>query len=411
MNDETRRAIEAVFRAEYGIVLASLVRMVRDFEFAEDVLSDAMAVALASWPKSGVPTNPAAWLTTAARRKAIDRLRRDKALEKKTEELAVLARGQGEEPLDHDGSIPDHRLRLMYTCCHPALALEAQVALTLKTVGGLTVPEIASAFLTAETTMYQRIVRAKRKIKDAQIPYEVPTGADLPERTAAVMSVLYLIFTEGYSAHGGEQLVRVDLVSEAIRLARVLCTVMPDEPEAIGLLALMMLHDARRAARTDATGELVVMEHQDRALWNGAAIGEGLTLVEAALRFGRPGPFQIQAAIAAVHSQAATFDVTDWQQIAALYGELGRHQPTPVVALNHAVAVAMWRGPQAGLALLDRLGDSLDEHHLFHSARAELLRRVGRTDASRAAYEMSLGLVTNETERRYLQRRLDELAS
>lgn len=404
---ETSEAIERVFRDEYGLVLAGLTRTVRDIELAEDALSEAMATALAAWPRRGVPDNPAAWLTTTARRKAIDRIRRTKTLARKTEELALVARLESEPP-DHDGSIADERLRLIFTCCHPVLSLEAQVALTLKTVGGLSVQDIAAAFMIGEATMYQRLVRAKRKIKEAAVPYAVPTSADLPDRMRAVMTVIYLIFGEGYSAHTGDDLMRVDLAAEALRLGTLLVALMPDEPEAIGLLSLMSLHAARAPARIDDAGELVLMARQDRARWDRLAIVEASALVERALRMGRPGPYQIQAAIAAVHCQADTFEDTDWRQIAALYGELARHQPTPIVALNHAVAVGMWRGADAGLALLDRI-EGLEANHLFHSARGEFLTRQGRTAAAADAFRCAVEHATNDVERRYLQRRLQEV--
>lgn len=407
----TSEAIERVFRDEYGLVLAGLVRALRDIQLAEDVLSEAMATALAAWPRRGVPDNPAAWLTTTARRKAIDRIRRDRTLELKTRELQVLseleARAGG---VDHDGTVPDDRLRLMFTCCHPVLGLEGQVALTLKTIGGLDVADIAGAFLVSEPTMYQRLVRAKRKIKDAGISYRVPAGHELSERTRAVLAVIYLIFTEGYAAKRGDELQRVDLMAEAIRLGTVVVDLMPDEPEALGLLALMKLHAARSAARTSAEGELVLLGDQDRSSWDVDAVAAGCELVDRALRMGRPGPYQIEAAIAAVHCTADDSADTDWRQIAALYGELLRHRPTPVVALNHAVAVGMWRGPSAGLALLDQV-QGLEDDHLLHAARGEFLAAEGRIEAARTEFAAALTHVRNEVERRHLERRLGRLGS
>jgi RNA polymerase sigma-70 factor, ECF subfamily len=365
---------------------------------------------MAAWPRKGVPDNPAAWLTTTARRKAVDRLRRQKNLEEKTRELQVLAEleSRGHDSIDHDGSVPDERLRLMFTCCHPVLSVDAQVALTLKTVGGLEVGEIAGAFFVSEATMYQRIVRAKRKIKDAGVPYEIPAGHELPGRVRSVMAVIYLIFTEGYASHRGDALVRVDLAREAIRLGTILAALMPDDPEALGLLALMKLQDARRDARLDSDGDLVLMADQDRSSWDRSAIEEASVLVESALRMGRPGPFQIEAAIAAVHGESSGSSEPDWRQISALYGELLRHRPTPVVALNHAVAVGMWRGPEAALALIDRI-EGLEEHHLLHAARAEFLAQVGRADAAAIGFERALGLAENEVERRHLRSRLAEV--
>ncbi len=406
---ETTAAIEQVFRAEYGLVLSGLIKTLRDIDLAEDALSEAMATALAAWPRRGVPDNPAAWLTTTARRKAIDRIRRGKTLERKTSELTVLLRleSEFEQPRD-DGSIPDERLRLIFTCCHPVLALEAQVALTLKTIGGLEVDEIASAFMVSESTMYQRLVRAKRRIRDEMVPYEVPGASELPDRVAAVLAVIYLIFTEGYSSHHGATLVRADLAAEALRLGSLLSALMPDEPETLGLEALMRLHHARADTRIDGHGDLVLLEDQDRSRWNRPEIDTAARLVERALRMGRPGPYQIQAAIAAVHTEAGTFEQTDWKQIAALYGELGRHLPTPVVAMNHAVAVGLWRGAAAGLALLDRIV-GLEGDHLYHAARGRFLVELGRTTAAAEAYRQAQATAVNPVELRHLQRRLAEL--
>jgi RNA polymerase sigma-70 factor (ECF subfamily) len=372
-------------------------------------VQEAFAEALRTWASRGVPANPGAWITATARNRAIDRLRRERSLRQKTEMLARLAELQalGGDDTDVSG-IPDDRLRLIFTCCHPALPLEARVGLTLKTLGGLTTPEIARAFLVAEATMAQRIVRSKRKIRDAGIPYRVPPPELLPERLPGVLAVLYLVFNEGYAATSGG-LVRVDLCDEAIRLARLVVELMPAEPEAAGLLALMLLQHSRRDARVSTAGELVLLEEQDRARWDHEMIDEGLALVESALRARRPGPYQVQAAIAAVHARAPRPEDTDWPQIAALYGALEQTSPTPVIALNHAVAVAMADGPERGLPLVEALADQLDGYHLFHAARADLLRRLDRHAEAATAYRRALGLVTNATERAYLERRLATL--
>ena len=374
-------------------------------------MQDALAAALTAWER-GIPDNPAAWITAAAQRKLVDYARRAQTRRAKEDQLlyetATVVRPPeaGGEP---DMCVGDDRLRLMFTCCHPALAGEAQVALTLRTMGGLTTPEIARAFLLPEATLAQRLVRAKKKIQTARIPYEVPPPEALPERLEAVRAVLYLVFNEGYAASAGDSLIRRELCGEAIRLARMLCELMPGEAENLGLLALMLLHDSRRAARVTAQGELAPLEEQDRAAWNREKIGEGLELVERALRMKRAGPYQLQAAIAAVHAQAATAGETDWREIAALYRELERMQPSPVVSLNAAVAVAMGEGLEAGLAQVEELRTELEDYYLFHAARADLLRRMGRKAEALEAYRATLQRTTNAVERRYLRRRISEV--
>src|SRR5882762_829603 len=404
--------IDEIFRTEYGRILATLIRVLGDFDVAEDALQEAFAAALERWPAAGLPANPVAWLIGTARHKAIDRLRRRTRLARKEAEIArhiELSTAEEEAP------VPEDRLRLIFTCCHPALATEAQVALTLRTLGGLSTEEIARAFLVPASTMAQRLVRAKAKIRVARIPYQVPLDDALTERLEAVMVVVYLVFNEGYAASFGDRLVRHELCDQAIRLGRMLVELLPSRAESKGLLALMLLHDARRATRLDGTGDIVLLEDQDRARWDRAQIDEGAELVETALREGGrpPGPYALQAAIAAVHAQAPTAAATDWGQIAALYGALARVHPTPVVELNRAVAVAMSGGLERGLALVDGLDQrgELTGYHLLSAARAELLRRLGRHAEAAASYRRALELVSNDAERRHLERRLREVVS
>jgi RNA polymerase sigma-70 factor (ECF subfamily) len=417
MKEETQtQTIEQLFRDERRSILATLIRLIGDFDRAEDALAAAWEAALVQWPREGRPANPRAWLIRAARNKAVDDIRRRVVAERGREELeqeaavhdsaAVAAPDEAEEL-----PILDDQLRLIFTCCHPALAVEAQVALTLRTLAGLSTEEIARAFLLPAPTMAQRLVRAKHKIREAGIPYRIPDEADRQERTAAVLSVIYLVFNEGYAATSGQALVRHDLAAEAIRLGRLLCDLLPAQPSPRGLLALMLLHDSRRDARADAAGDLVLLEDQDRGRWDQNEIREGLSLVDLVLRLGAPDSYALQAAIAAVHAQAARAADTDWRQIAALYARLYELHPSPVVMLNQAVALAMADGPAAGLAILDRLAASgvLAGYHLLPAARADLLRRQGRAADAAAAYREALDLVSHPAERRFLQRRLAEV--
>jgi RNA polymerase sigma-70 factor (ECF subfamily) len=418
-----RETLERVFREEYGLIIASLIRRSGSFDLAEEALQEAFSAALVNWQDDGTPNNAGAWLTRVAHRKLVDMLRREKIRSDKQPELEYET--QRIQPDDQISSLmsaeenleslefSDERLRLIFTCCHPSLSREAQVALTLRTLGGLATSEIARAFLLSETTLAQRLVRAKNKIRIAGIPYEVPAREVLPQRLASVQTVVYLIFNEGYTATAGDSLIRKDLCTEAIRLGRILCRLLPPEsqgPESLGLLALMLLQNSRRDARINARGELMTLEEQDRSLWNRDEIAEGLRLVEIALRLQRLGGYQLQAAIAAVHAEARTADETDWRQIVALYTELMRINPSPVVALNHAAAVAMSEGFEHGLTLIEAAGASgqLDQYYLFHAARADLLRRLGRTNEAQAAYSRALELTPNQVEQAYYRRRIGE---
>jgi RNA polymerase sigma-70 factor, ECF subfamily len=413
--DPVSDAIARAFRDERAIVLATLIRQAGDFQLAEDAVQDAFEAAVTVWRRDGVPANPGAWITTAARRRAIDRLRRNRSVADRAERLAELTRldaQHAEEPsMDDESTMVDDRLRLIFTCCHPALEMPARVALTLRALGGLTTGEVARAFLVAEPTMGKRIVRAKRKIADAHIPYRVPPDEELPDRLRGVLRVVYLIFNEGYAAAEGDRLVRGELCDEAIRLGELLCRLMPDDAEVWGLLALMLLHDARRAARVDPSGRYVALDEQDRSLWNQDRIGEGLAKLERAVRLRRPGEYQLQAAITALQIEAPDAEATDWAQIAELYGALATLNPSPVVELNRAVAVGLASGPAAGLELLEPLlGDpALERYQPLHAAHAELLSRAGDAEGAGRAYERAIALTANDIERAELERRLGAL--
>jgi len=409
---QARETLEKVFREEYGRIIATLIRISGSFDLAEEALQEAFTSAASKWEHEGTPNNPGAWLTTVAHRKVIDAIRRDKTRTDKQTEIAFESnRLQPYAEAELLEEYPDDRLRLIFTCCHPSLVREAQVALTLRTLGGLTTTEIAHAFLVPEATLAQRLVRAKQKIRLAGIPYQVPSLEVIGERLAAVRAVIYLIFNEGYAASAGQSLIRSDLCAEAIRLGRVLCELLPNEPENMGLLALMLLQDSRREARVKDQGELVTLEEQDRSRWDAAEIAEGVRLVQAALSLHRVGSYQLQAAIAAVHAEAKRADETDWGQIVALYGELMRITSSPVVALNYAAAVAMSEGPERGLGLLEEAGagGALENYYLFHASRADLLRRLGRLSEAATSYTTALSLTTNHVEQNYIRRRLAEL--
>ncbi|MBI3244393.1 MAG: RNA polymerase sigma factor [Chloroflexi bacterium] len=401
--------IETTFREEHGRVLAALISQLGDFALAEEALQDALVNALERWESDGIPRNPGAWLLTVAKRRAIDHVRRAAMLERKAVILDLDSLVANQDEPEMDDSIPDERLKLMFTCCHPTLALEAQVALTLHTLGGLSTQEVARAFLVPAPTMAQRLARARSKIRNAGIPYRVPPADLLPERLEALLAVIYLIFNEGYCATSGDTLTRHELCGEAIRLGRVLVDLLPQSAEARGLLALMLLHDSRRETRLDAAGELVLLDEQDRACWDRAKIHEGTAVLDEALALNDPGPYQVQAAISALHAEAPTAEATDWRQITALYDTLATMTPSPVVEVNRAVAVAMASGAQAGLQMLLRLDSQVDGYYPYHAARADLLRRANQREAAADAYERALALCGNSAERAYLQRRLDEM--
>ena len=407
--------LDRIYREEFGRILATLIRLVGDFDTAEEAVQEAFAVALEQWPRDGMPREPRAWIVSTARHKAIDRIRRDSSFNRRRDDVLrrVLDDSASESEGLDDNSVPDERLRLIFTCCHPALPVEAQIALSLRTLCGLTTDEIARSFLVPPATIAQRIVRAKRKIRSAKIPYEVPSEEALAERLEAVMAVVYLVFNEGYAVSYGETLVRGDLCAEAIRLGQLLCQLLPQNTEARGLLALMFLHDARRPARVDSGGDLILLEDQDRSLWNSEQIREGLMLMDSALRLGPVGPYAIQAAIAGAHARASSPAETDWHNIAALYSYLIRLRPSPVIELNHAVAVAMADGPAQGLRLIDSLHarGELTDYHLLWAARADLLRRLERWPEAAASYREALALAKTEPERRFLRRRLAEVES
>ena len=407
-----RATVEAVFRSESGRIIAGLIRISHSFDLAEEAMQDAFAAAVVSWQTEGIPENPGAWITTTARRKLIDYVRREQTRRNNEDQLLYEHESRSNTiNQEMDSPFEDDRLSLIFTCCHPAINMQAQIGLTLRTLGGLTTTEIARAFLVPEPTLAQRLVRAQRKIQQARIPYQVPSPDSLPERLAAVQAVLYLIFNEGYSASSGDNLVRRELCAEAIRLARTLVELMPQNPENMALLALMLLHDSRRDARSTKDGQLIPLEEQDRSLWYQDQIFEGIRLVERALGRRNVGPYQLQAAIAAVHAEARTAAETDWKQIAALYGILAASQVSPIVSLNHAVAVAMSESLERGLAMVEDLGacGELDSYHLYHAARADLLRRMGRNQEALESYHRGLALTTNAVEVRYLRRRISEL--
>ncbi|HXY08105.1 MAG TPA: RNA polymerase sigma factor [Terriglobales bacterium] len=412
MPEQLSKSIETLYRSESGRILATLIRLLGDFDLAEEAMHEAFATALSLWSSSGVPVSPRPWLISTARFKAIDTLRRRARLNASQDELVryLEAQGSSAESSNEEDSVEDDRLRLIFTCCHPSLAPEAQVALTLREVCGLTTEEIARAFLITPATLAQRIVRAKAKIRETPIPYEVPTAQELPRRLGAVLQVIYLVFNEGYSAAAGAEVTRAELTGEAIRLARLLTELQP-EPEVIGLLSLMLLQESRRAARTSPIGELILLQDQDRSLWNREQIAEGVALLEKALKSRRFGPYTLQAAIAAVHAEAETAAATDWRQIVALYNQLVRIQPTPVVLLNRAVAIAMRDGPEAGLAHIEAVMEhgELANYYLAHSAHADMYRRLGRTDEARASYEKALALTQQGPERQFLQERIRQL--